>query len=476
MTADQKPYPAMKHSGIDWLGDVPEHWEVRRLRTIAELRVSNVDKHTREDETRVRLCNYVDVYKNDRISEEMDFMQATATPDEIERFRLDVDDVLITKDSETWDDIGVPALVKYSADDLISGYHLALLRPFKQQISGGYLLRALQSKPVAYQFHVEATGVTRYGLSQDGIKSIWFPLPPQPEQVAIVRFLDHMDRRINRLIRAKRRHIELLNEQKQAIINQAVTRGLDPNVRLKPSGIEWLGEVPEHWDARPAKYSLREVNVRSETGEEELLSVSHITGVTPRSQKNITMFRASSYVGHKVCQPGDLVVNTMWAWMGALGVSDQVGIVSPSYAVYRPLRPDRLLPEFLDQLLRTKPYISEFICCSAGIRSSRLRLYPEKFLQIPLILPPIEEQIKLVSGIMDQLHQIDAAIEITKHEIDLLREYRTRVIADVVTGKLDVRGVELPELDDDEPVYLDVEEETELDDLDDSLEAPDDDE
>ena len=119
MTADLNPYPTMKDSGNDWLGAVPQHWEVRRLRTIAELRVSNVDKHTKDNETPVRLCNYVDVYKNDRISEDIEFMQATATPDEIERFRLDADDVLITKDSETWDDIGVPALVTYSADDLI---------------------------------------------------------------------------------------------------------------------------------------------------------------------------------------------------------------------------------------------------------------------------------------------------------------------------------------------------------------------
>ena len=110
MSADLKPYPIMKDSGVHWLGHVPEHWEVRRLRTIAELRISNVDKHVKDNEVPVRLCNYVDVYKNNRISERLEFMPATATPDEIERFRLEIDDVLITKDSETWDDIGVPAL------------------------------------------------------------------------------------------------------------------------------------------------------------------------------------------------------------------------------------------------------------------------------------------------------------------------------------------------------------------------------
>ena len=148
MTTTSHSYPVYKPSGVEWLGDVPEHWEVRRLRTIAEMRVSNVDKHTKDDEFPIRLCNYVDVYKNDRITQAMHFMSATASWDEIERFRLERDDVLITKDSEAWDDIGVPALVAEPADDLISGYHLALLRPYKE-ILGAYLARTLQSKAVA---------------------------------------------------------------------------------------------------------------------------------------------------------------------------------------------------------------------------------------------------------------------------------------------------------------------------------------
>ena len=247
-----KPYPAYKDSGVPWLGEVPAHWEVRRLRNVADMRVSNVDKHIKEDEHSVRLCNYVDVYKNDYISEQMDFMQATATTEEIERFRLQRNDVLITKDSEAWDDIGVPALVTEPASDLISGYHLALLRPRSDKVTGAYLLRALQSKDLAYQFHIEAKGVTRYGLSHAGIKSVWLPLPSLPEQTAIVRFLDHADRRISRYIRAKQKLLALLEEQKQALIHQAVTGQIDvrtgqPYPAYKPSGVEWLGDVPAHW-------------------------------------------------------------------------------------------------------------------------------------------------------------------------------------------------------------------------------------
>ena len=226
----------------------------------------------------------------------------------------------------------------------------------------------------------------------EDFKQMQSPAPPETEQLAIVRFLDYVDRRIRRYIRAKQKLIKLLEEQKQAIIHRAVTRGLDPNVRLKPSGVEWLGGVPGHWEVRPAKYFYREVDHRSATGGEELLSVSHISGVTPRSEKNITMFMASSYVGHKLCEPGDLVINTMWAWMGALGVARQRGIVSPSYAVYRPLRPGLLVGDYADLLLRTAYYVTEYVCRSTGIRSSRLRLYPEEFLRVRIVCPPVDEQ------------------------------------------------------------------------------------
>ena len=283
MIADLMPYPAMKDSDLSWLGEVPEQWAVRRLRNAAEMRVSNVDKHSKDSEQPVRLCNYVDVYKNDRIRKRMAFMRATATSEEIERFRLKTGDVLITKDSETWNDIGVPALVEEPADDLICGYHLALLRPFHDRLYGDYLFRALQSTAVSYQFHVEANGVTRYGLSHAVIKSIWLPLPPLPEQAAIVRFLDHADRRIRRYIRAKQKLIKLLQEQKQAIIHRAVTRGLDPNVRLKSSGAEWLGDVPEHWELVRSKrlfYARKDLALP----EDVQLSATQAYGVIPQSE------------------------------------------------------------------------------------------------------------------------------------------------------------------------------------------------
>ena len=223
VTKGLNPNVPMRDSGVEGLGEVPAHWEVRRLKYATDMRISNVDKHIKEGEEPVRLCNYVDVYNNDYINEQINFMRVTATAEEIERFRLKEGDVLITKDSETWNDIGVPALVTETASDLISGYHLALLSPQANELEGGYLLRALQSKTLSYQFHVQAKGVTRYGLSQDSIKSVWLPIPPFPEQAAIAEYLNEATADIDEAIDKKQRLIELLKELKPVTIAEAVT-------------------------------------------------------------------------------------------------------------------------------------------------------------------------------------------------------------------------------------------------------------
>ena len=216
-------------------------------------------------------------------------------------------------------------------------------------------------------------------------------------------------------------------------------RALKPYPAYKDSGVEWLGEVPAHWEVRAAKWYFREADDRSDTGSEELLSVSHVTGVTLRSEKNVTMFRAESNIGHKLCIPGDIVVNTMWAWMGALGIARQTGIVSPSYAVYRPRRSSRLHGEYADLLLRTRAYKNEYVCRSTGIRSSRLRLYPEQFLRITLLCPPPEEQAAIVRFLDHADRRIRRYILAKEKLIALLEEQKQATIHQAVTGQIDVR-------------------------------------
>jgi type I restriction enzyme S subunit len=199
----------------------------------------------------------------------------------------------------------------------------------------------------------------------------------------------------------------------------------------KDSGVPWLGKIPNHWQVIRAKYILREVDERSDDGAEELLSVSHLTGVTPRKEKNVTMFLAEDYSDSKICQKNDIVINTMWAWMGALGCSPTKGLVSPSYGVYRPS--EKIHPQFLDSLLRTSQYVAEYNRRSTGIHSSRLRLYPDQFLDIPLLLPPVDDQIGISKFIDQKTAEIDEAINKKKRLIELLKEQKAILINQVVT-------------------------------------------
>ena len=208
-----------------------------------------------------------------------------------------------------------------------------------------------------------------------------------------------------------------------------------PNYRQ--SKMRWLPAVPEHWNEQRAKTFFREVDERSKTGQEELLSVSHLTGVTPRSQKKVTMFKAASYIGSKLCRPGDIVINTLWAWMAALGASRHVGIVSPAYGVYRPHHADSFNPAYLDYLLRTRAYVAEYIGRSTGIRSSRLRLYPNQFLDIVLIQPPRPEQDQIVAYLRAQNAHIARFIKAKRDLIKLLTEQKLRIIDHAVTRGLD---------------------------------------
>jgi type I restriction enzyme S subunit len=203
------------------------------------------------------------------------------------------------------------------------------------------------------------------------------------------------------------------------------------------SGIPSVGQIPEHWNIERNKLIFREIDERSKTGQEELLTVSHITGITPRSEKEVNMFLAESMEGYKLCSPDDLIINTMWAWMGALGISDYDGIVSPSYNVYR--LNQEYIPKYLDLLYRTPAYICEITRYSKGVWTSRLRLYPDEFFEIYTVTPPLFEQQQIVEYIEREQNKIQILSEKLQVSIERLKEYRTALISAAVTGKIDVR-------------------------------------
>jgi len=216
-----------------------------------------------------------------------------------------------------------------------------------------------------------------------------------------------------------------------------VIAGLKPYPHYQDTGHDWLGSVPAHWSLLRAKRLFRQVDERSKTGKEELLSVSHLTGVTPRRLKNVTMFMAESNVGHKVCRPGDLVINTLWAWMAALGVTKHTGIVSPAYGVYRPTESGGILPAYADHMLRTPLYAAEYQRRSTGVNSSRLRLYPEQFLRIPVMVPPPEEQAAIVRFLDWANGRLERAIRAKRKVIALLTEQKQATVQRGIAFGLD---------------------------------------
>jgi len=423
---------------LAWVNALPKSWATKPLRATVDYMVSNVDKVPSDDEIPVRLCNYTDVYNNEFITLGLDFMQATATEAEIVKFALAVDDVVITKDSESWDDIGVPALVRETANDLVCGYHLAFLRPHQQRMVGAFLFRCLQAKPVRVQLELAANGVTRFGIPKSEIGSMKLPIPPLPKQRAIADYLDRETARMDALVAAKERVLGLLAEKRRALITRAVTRGLDLRAPLRDSGIPWLGEIPAHWEIERSRWLFHERDERSVTGEEELLTVSHLTGVTLRSEKDVNMFEAETTEGYKLCLTGDLVINTLWAWMGAMGVARTNGIVSPAYNVYQPGA--RLEPSYVDALVRLPTFAQDITRYSKGVWSSRLRLYPEGFFEAFLPVPPLGEQHAIVAYIAREAGKLDGLRAVTERTTVLLKERRAAIITAAVTGGLPIPG------------------------------------
>ena len=345
----------------------------------------------------------------------------------------------------------------------VSDYHgivspaYVVERP-REGTSSRYLHYLLRTPAFAKEAERWSYGITSdmWSLRPEHFKMIYGCLPPLPEQAAIVRYLDHADRRIRRYIRAKQKLIALLEEQKQAVVHEAVTGRVDirtgqPYPAYKDSGVEWLGDVPEHWEMRRLKSKLRPVDRRSSSGTETLLSLRRDLGVVVYAEHFSRPPQGATLVGYKLVEAGQLVINRLQANNGLLFCSGLSGVVSPDYSVFAPRSPVDM--EYLGNLLRTVTYKAHFRRESTGLGTGSagfLRLYDDRLLATPVALPPLEEQsTRALVSLSEITASLCRAIGRQHVEIELLREYRTRLIADVVTGKLDVRGAAdgLPEVD-----------------------------
>ncbi len=437
MSVRLAPYPEYKDSGVPWLGKIPKHWQALPNRAL----FAEVNDRNHPDEP------LLSVTIGKGVIRQSDLLANSSKKDSSNENKANYKlvqprDIAYNK-MRAWQ--GAVGVSNYRG--IVSPAYI-VVRPRGEQ-NPEYFHYLLRTPAFAKEAERWSYGITsdQWSLRAEDFKQIYCSLPPKEEQEGIVRFLAHTDDRINRLIRAKQRLIELLNEQKQAIIHRAVTRGRDPNVHLKPSGIDWLGEVPEHWEIRR---NLRIFRERNERGRDDLpvLIVSLRTGVTigeDVDEDGRPRRLIEDRSAYKFAAEGDIAYNMMRMWQGAVGVVPTNGLVSPAYIVARPLA--GMDSRYFTLLFCTKAYKDEINRKSRGIVSDRNRLYWGEFKELVTPVPSPEDQRRIIEHIANESARIDAAITRSQREIDLLREYRTRLIADVVTGKLDVRGVELPALD-----------------------------
>ncbi len=441
LIAKYKPYPAYRPSSVEWLGEIPEHWEVKRLRTFANVQLSNVDKKSVERQTAVSLCNYVDVYYNERICPGIDFMAATASEEQIRRFSLRKGDVLITKDSETWTDIAVPAVVAQDLPGVLCGYHLAHIRP-DTNCDGAFLSRAFSAKGPRDQFHVSANGITRFGLTGDAIRSGDFPLPPLSEQRAIADFLDRETDRIDALVAKNERLIELLQEKRTALISQAVTKGLDPDAPMKDSVVEWVGKIPTHWRVRRLKY-LATVNDEAlpentapdtEITYVDIGNVDSVRGITGTQD---LMFEDAPSRARRIVRQGDIIISTVRTYLKAIArieSTDTNLIVSTGFAV---VRPQHLHDGFVAYTLSSPYFVERVVAHSVGVSYPAINASDLACLDIAF--PPPPEQQAIAEFLDREMAKLDTLVAKVREAIDRLRELRTALISAAITGRIDVR-------------------------------------
>ena len=429
MTAELKPYPTMKDSGVEWLGMVPEHWDIERAKNL----FTKMERPVREsDEVITCFRDGTVTLRRKRRTEGF-----TESLKEIGYQGIRVGDLVIHAMDAFAGAVGV-------ADSDGKGTPVYAVCKPKAKANAQYHALVIREMARNKWILALATGIrersTDFRFSTYANQRV--PLPPLPEQVAIARYLDYVDVRVRRLTEAKRKLIGLLTEYKQAIIHRAVIRGLDPNVPLKDSGIEWLGMVPEHWKVRKLREILHNVTERNRPGL-PLLSVVREKGVIVRDISNYEEnhnFIPDDLTNYKIVRKGQFAMNKMKAWQGSYGVSQHDGIVSPAYYVFN-LQGVR--GNFFNVAIRSKGYVPFFTQASDGVRVGQWDLSQTRMREIKFFIPPTTEQVAIVEYLDRTTAEIDIAVARAERQIELLNEYRTRLIADVVTGKLDVRDVTL---------------------------------
>ena len=421
---------AMKDSGVEWIGEIPEGWRVIKLKRIFDIIGGNgfPDSLQGNSTGDYPFCKVSDINGN---TDQIDTAANWVSQSVIDNNGFNI----VPRGSILMAKIGA-ALAKNhrkinTIDCCIDNNTQALVP--KRDDSLRYLFYL--SKCI--DMHWFDNNSTVPSINNTKLLNSFVPDVPQSEQVLIVDVLDADCARIDELIEQTRASIDEYKKLKQALIAQTITKGIRPNREMKSSKVEWIETIPAEWSMERGKALFVEADKRSEDGSEELLTVSQYTGVTPRSQKNVTMFEAETLEGYKICEIGDIAANTMWLWAGAIGVSQYRGVISLSYNIYRQ-KDAAYNPIYLDYLLRISPLVQHYESLSTGIRASRLRLYPQQFLNIRFPVPPMDEQQEIVCYLKEKTDGMDSLIQKKQSFLSELEAYKKSLIFEYVTGKKEV--------------------------------------
>jgi restriction endonuclease S subunit len=427
------PYPKYKDSGVEWLGEVPEHWDVWKLSHAIEQIGSGTTPKTDNlayyDGGETAWVNTGDLNDAELFDCERRVTEL-ALHDNSSLKVYPARSLIIAMYGAT---IGKLGMLRFPA--AVNQACCVFSNPLK--ISNKFLFHWFSG--FREQIVNMASGGGQPNISQEILRSLRVPCPGMHEQDEIAAFLDREAGKINALVAEQQRLIGLLKEKRQALISHAVTKGLNPDAPMKDSGIEWLGQVPAHWAVSRLRFLFRQEKRQDQVGK-PVLSVYRDYGVILKDSRDDNMNKTPEDLSlYQLVNQDDLVVNKMKAWQGSLGVSALEGITSPDYVVFTPHHQE--CSDFLHLLLRSQSMVSIYRSISNGIRPAQWRLEPDSFLELRIFLPPVQEQKGLVSFITFESSRFDALMAEATHAIELLQERRTALISAAVTGKIDVRGI-----------------------------------
>jgi len=421
-----------------WASDLPAGWTLTRIDEVADVLFSNVDKHTNDDEEAVRLCNYVDVYKNERITGTIDFMEASADAREIGKFQLRRGDVLSTKDSETPDDIAISALVDDELPGVLCGYHLAMMRPRSRRICGAYLAWLHASKQFRAQYEARAAGVTRFGLPQYAFRAALIPLPSVTEQRQIAEFLDRNCNALDTSIARKQQQIDALNTLLYSTIVRATTRGLRDDAPTKASGLDWLQSVPTHWKVQQIK--RRCALMRGKFGHRPRNDPALYGGASPFVQTG-DITAADKYIrsysqtlnelGFSVSKmfPKGTLVMSIAANVGDVAILDFEACFPDSMVGLLPDHNTDL--DFLFYLMKAM----RGILLRSAVLTTQLNLNYVRIGTNFAPFPPREEQKEIARHLDARTADVRAVVAVLLKQIDALTACRNSLIHEYVTGR-----------------------------------------